>query len=585
LKKALCVVLIIFLLTPPLRADTVSMSFSNVPVGYLFQNLGRLYGVSFSISSTAAAKVVSVEITDVEFDKALEIIAASAGVVVEQSGKGIYIVRAFGEDTEGVSQEEKKRKEQEKRLQGAVMESITTKFVGAKEVQEALENVFGEEFKSLVSVSQLAGDDEKEINYNSLVIYASSPEILKTVKEVITQIDRPKPMVEMEALFVELTMNENEDLGANWNIMTEPLKFQEEAPAQNPENDPMKYYTTRFGQFWRISPWEAEATLTALHGTGRGRVLANPKVRVMSGRKATFISETQMPILTKDGDGEINTEWKNVGISLEMLPVVLDDGSIYITVTPRASSIVGEQRLGDVTAPIISERRVETQMILSPKETIVIGGLINDRDIKSMSKVPILGDIPLFGELFKSTNTETERSTVIVFLRPSIVELYSGSGLPERLSKKYEDLTVDIKPVTKAPEKKTDIDTLIAQIISTDSEDVAPQAASEVTTSEVENTIQTEKETVEATTEEPKKVPRSEEEYQKKWQAMVESLKKPEEAKEPANSEEVKEDKEAGSEETKPTEKPEEDKPSEPEQKEDKTKDKPEEPAWVPPLK
>ena len=584
LKKVLCVILMVFLLAPPLRADTVSMSFSNVPVGYLFQNLGKLYGVSFSISAAAAAKVVSVEITDVEFDKALEIIAASAGVVVEQSGKGIYVVRAFGEDTEGVSQEEKKRKEQEARLQGAVMESITTKFVGAKEVQEALENVFGEEFKSLVSVSQLAGDDEKEINYNSLVIYASSPEILKTVKEVIAQIDRPKPMVEMEALFVELTMNENEYLGANWNIMTEPLKFQEEAPAQNPENDPMKYYTTRFGQFWRISPWEAEATLTALHGTGRGRVLANPKVRVMSGRKATFVSETQMPILTKDGDGEINTEWKNVGISLEMLPVVLDDGSIYITVTPRASSIVGEQRLGDVTAPIISERRVETQMILSPKETIVIGGLINDRDIKSMSKVPILGDIPLFGELFKSTNTETERSTVIVFLRPSIVELYSGSGLPERLSKKYEDLTVDIKPVTKAPEKKTDIDTLIAQIISTDSEDVAPQAASEVTTSEVENTIQTEKETVEATTEEPakpKKAPRSEEEYQKKWQAMVESLKKSEEAKEPANSEEAKseEDKEVGSEEAKPTETPKEDKPSEPKE------DKPEEPAWVPPLK
>ena len=252
---------------------------------------------------------------------------------------------------------------------------------------------------------------------------------------------------------------------------------------------------------------------------------------------------------------------------------------------------MGEQRLGDVTAPIISERRVETQMILSPKETIVIGGLINDRDIKSMSKVPILGDIPLFGELFKSTNTETERSTVIVFLRPSIVELYSGSGLPEELSKKYEDLTVDIKPIAKTPEKTSekDIDKLIAQI--TDSKDVINTAAEE-SSSEVKDVSQDVKEIVKEAAEivpeenaKPKKTPRSEEEYQKKWQAMVESLKKSEETEEPANSEEVKEDKEAGSEETKPTEKPEEDKPSEPEQKEDKTKDKPEEPAWVPPLK
>jgi type IV pilus assembly protein PilQ len=513
LKKTLCIFLMIFFLATPLYADTVSMSFSNVPVGYLFQNLGKLYGVSFSISSAAAARVVSVEITDVEFDKALEIIAASAGVTVTESGKGVYIVRALGEETEGVSQEEKKRKEQEKRLQGAVMESVTTKFVGAKEVQEALEEIFDEDFKSLVSVSQLAGDDEKEINYNSIVIYASSPEILATVKDVIAQIDRQKPMVEMEALFIELTMNDNKDIGANWDVMTNPLKFQEEAPAQNPDNDPMKYFTSRFGQFWRISPWEAEATIDALHGTGSGRVLANPKVRVMSGRKATFVSETQMPIMTKDGDGEINTEWKNVGISLEMLPVVLDDGEIHITVTPRASSIVGEKRLGEVSAPIISERRVETEMLLHPEETIVIGGLINDRDIKSMSKVPVLGDIPLFGELFKSTNTETERSTVVVFLRPTIVEPYSGPGMPAGLAKKYDDLTVDIKPIP----------------------------ASENILVENDNSL-----TESAETSQKTRTPRSDEEYERKWQEMVESLEKKaskESEKAPEKKLEVKEEK------------------------------------------
>lgn len=525
LKKSLCIFLTIFFFVSPLYADTVSMSFSNVPVGYLFQNLGKLYGVSFSISAAAAARAVSVEITDVEFNKAIEIISASAGVVVTKAGEGIYIVRAIGEETEGVSQEEKKRQEQERRLQGAILESITTKFVGAKEVQKALEDVFGEDFKSLVSVSQLAGDDEDEINYNSLVVYASSPEILKTVKDVIAQIDKQKPMVEMEALFIELTMNDNKDIGADWNVMTSPLKFQEEAPAQNPENDPMKYYTSRFGQFWRISPWEAEATISALQGTGTGRVLANPKVRVMSGRKATFVSETQMPILTKDSDKDINTEWKNVGVSLEMLPVVLDDGMIHMTVTPRASSIVGEKRLGDVTAPIISERRVETEMLLHPEETIVIGGLINDRDVKNMSKVPVLGDIPLFGELFKSTRTETERSTVIVFLRPNIVEFYSSSGLPEELERKYNDLTVEIKPITSKEKGKDD---------------------------------------------EPKqKTKKSEEEYEKKWQELVESLEKTEEVqkKDPEKTEDIK--------------MPEKVKQEEP--NETKTPEK--EPVWVPPLK
>jgi len=574
LKKFVLVSVFFLLLTLPACADTVSMSFSNVPVGYLFQNLGKLYGVSFSISSAAAAKVVSVELNDVDFKKALEVIAQSAGVDIVESGKGVYIVRVPGEDTEGVSADEKKRKEQERRLQGAVMESLTTKFVGAKEVQKALQDIFGEDFKSLVSVSQIAGEDDKAVNYNSIVVYASSRDILNTVKSVVAQIDRPKPMVEMEALFIELTANGDKNIGVDWNVMTNPLKFQEEAPAQNPENDPMKYYTARFGSFWRISPWEAEATISALYSSGHGRVLANPKVRVMSGRKAAFVSETQMPILTKDSDGEINTEWKNVGISLEMLPVVLDDGTIYIKVTPRASSIVGEKRLGDVSAPIISERRVETEMILKPDETLVIGGLINDRDIKSMSKVPVLGDLPLFGELFRSTSSETERSTVIVFLRPKIVQAYSGLNMPKDLLDRYEDTTVEIKPERSLQEKSPSQDIQDKQYPSKQkSDEEYKKKWEELIKSKqpAEKIGEPEKQDKQKESEkQPEKIEESEKpkEPEKQSEKQVEKQKEPEKQPEkPREPEKIKEP----------------EKPKEPEKQPEKPKE-PEKP-WVPPLK
>jgi len=77
-----------------------------------------------------------------------------------------------------------------------------------------LQDIFGEDFKSLVSVSQIAGDDDKAVNYNSIVVYASSREILNTVKSVVAQIDRPKPMVEMEALFIELTANDDKNIAS-----------------------------------------------------------------------------------------------------------------------------------------------------------------------------------------------------------------------------------------------------------------------------------------------------------------------------------------------------------------------------------
>jgi len=514
------------------------MSFTNVPVGYLFQNIGKMYGVSFSISAAAAAKTVSVELTDVNFEQALEMISQSAGVKITKAAEGLYIVRAAEEETEGVSKEEKAKKEQEDRLNNAVMEAVTTKFVNADDIQTALDELFGEDFDSLVSISKLS--EEEDRNYNSVVIYASTPQIMETVKKVIQQIDRPKPLVEIEALFVELTITDNKQIGVDWNPMTNPLKFQEEAPAQNPKNDPMKYYTARFGQFWRVSPWEMEATLQALSGAGHGRVLADPKVRVMSGRKAMFVSETQMPILTKDSEDDINTEWKNIGISLEILPVVLDDGTIYMEVIPKASAIVGEKRLGDVTAPIISERRVETEMLLKPDETIVIGGLINDRDIKNMSKVPILGDIPLFGELFRSTRTEIEKSTVIVFLRPKIIEDYMGANIPQDIRSHWEKSTAEVVPTKNPEEVLSKLRREVEQDKPAEPAPVKPQEPVEqdkpaepisVKPEEPqEKTISLEKiivksETVEQQQEKVNKPRRSDEEYEAKWQALLEQYK------------------------------------------------------------
>ena len=87
LRKFVCIFILLFFFSVPVFADTVSMSFSNVPVGYLFQNLGKLYGVSFSISAAAAGKMVSVELTDVGFEEALEMIASSAGVTITKKRK------------------------------------------------------------------------------------------------------------------------------------------------------------------------------------------------------------------------------------------------------------------------------------------------------------------------------------------------------------------------------------------------------------------------------------------------------------------------------------------------------------------
>ena len=139
-------------------------------------------------------------------------------------------------------------------------------------------------------------------------------------------------------------------------------------------------------------------------------------------------------------DCDVKTEYKHVGISLEVLPVVLADGTIQLAVTPRVSSITGEKTLGNTTAPIIEERKESTMVFLDPGEVMVIGGLMTDREIRSSSRVPVLWQIPLFGELFRSEKKSTERSTVNVMLRAVLVEDSVMSGMDSRSADAVRDI-------------------------------------------------------------------------------------------------------------------------------------------------
>jgi len=407
------------------------MSFVEAPVGYILQSLGRMYGFNFSISSGAAAKKVSIELNSVTFEDALNMICEASGVKVTESGSNLFIVRSKEEDNSLVPEAEREDKRKEEKMTSSVMEVVSVKYVSVADIESTIKNTFVGEESSLVKISKVESEDTR--SYNNLVITAVNRNILDTVKKVISTIDKPRPMVEIEVLFVELIRSNDSSTGIDWNLSTAPFKWEEGASggaggAGGEEGDEPSGGTDstfepfRFGTFYRLTPWQAEAVLSAIQGNSKSRVLADPKIRVMSGRKALFASETQVPILSRNSDGDVNTEWKNVGINLEILPVVLDDGSIHLQTVPRASSITGEKRLGDVVAPVISERKAETEVLMHPGETMVIGGLMNDKEVRSLSKVPLLSDIPLLGALFKSERKENEKSTVVIFLRPNLVK-------------------------------------------------------------------------------------------------------------------------------------------------------------------
>jgi len=177
-----------------------------------------------------------------------------------------------------------------------------------------------------------------------------------------------------------------------------------------------------------VSSIDFELLVRALEAQGRLEVLSRPQLTVRDNEKAHFqvgqnIGLTDSQQILGNGNTQTNVRREDVGIILDVTPSVSDDGYIRMDVQPTISSLSDKvtQISENVFSSIIDKRDVKTVVTVKDGETIVLGGLIQNREQDSKTKVPFIGDIPIIGELFKSdkyTNTKTE---LLVLLTPRII--------------------------------------------------------------------------------------------------------------------------------------------------------------------
>lgn len=161
------------------------------------------------------------------------------------------------------------------------------------------------------------------------------------------------------------------------------------------------------------------ATLKLLQESGSAEVLSNPKLITKSGSKARFLVGGEFPIAVSGVTGG-KVEWKEYGIITEVLPKILQDNKIDLTIETELSRLDWTR---DVQGfPIIAKRQAKSYVILKNQQTIVIAGLIENYKDKTTSGIPILQDIPILGTLFKNTKTIDNKTNVLIFVTPKIIE-------------------------------------------------------------------------------------------------------------------------------------------------------------------
>ncbi|MFC1494457.1 type II secretion system secretin GspD [Thermodesulfobacteriota bacterium] len=265
---------------------------------------------------------------------------------------------------------------------------------------------------------------EADEDTNSLIIM-TTPANYEKVKRVLNELDKPVPQVLIKVLLAEVTHDGSMDWGAEFSFI-------------DTLDDVDVNVTTRdFGvgsltngylaTFDNVMDGAINFKLRALEKEGKLNILSRPYILASNNQTATITVGNEVPFIrdtrTTETGQTINTiEYEDIGIILEVTPYINEEGLVIMDLNQEISAISGESVpiSETVDASVFAKRSSENRVIARNGQTVVIGGLMEDRLTKTVSKVPILGDIPLLGLLFRGIKEDTTKTELLIFLTPTV---------------------------------------------------------------------------------------------------------------------------------------------------------------------
>ena len=292
------------------------------------------------------------------------------------------------------------------------------------------------------------GQIQADPSTNSLIITASEPQY-RQLRAVIDKLDGRRAQVMVESLIVEVNADKAAEFGIQWqtaiggrgaigtnsslagaNILSLSAATAAGTPAQ-----PSTGFNIGLGT--RINGLNALGLVARfLESNGEGNVLSTPNLLTLDNEEAKIVIGQNVPFVTgqytNTGSSTSTVspfqtiERKDVGLTLRVRPQISENGTVKMTIFQEVSSVLAST-VNNANGPTTSKRSIESNVLVDDGSIIVIGGLLQDEYSRSTEKVPGLGDVPIFGNLFKSEVRSRKKTNLMVFLRPVVVRDNSGS--------------------------------------------------------------------------------------------------------------------------------------------------------------
>ncbi len=418
---------------PQYKGERLTLNFQNIDVRAVLQVLADFSGFNIVVSDTVQG-TITLRLVDVPWDQALDIILQNKKLDKRQQGNVIWVAPA-----QEIAEQEKVRLDalnQSIEKGVLVTESFQVNYHSAAEIYAMISNDNtgggggGSNTKKMLSDRGMATFDMRT---NKLFI-TDVEERLQAVRELLKQIDVPPRQVVIEARILEVSSNFNKEIGAKLSFDDARIRSLGNGAlfTVGPFNRPFFQQNTnvRAGQFstFALSIFNRSATrflnleLNLAEVTGKSRIVSNPKIMTANNIEARIAVGQEIPYVTTVTANNMttpNVQFKEAVLELRVTPVLTPDGRIRMKVVVHddqpdySRSIQGN--------PPIRKREVVSDVLVDNGGTVVLGGLFQESETNGVDQVPWLGDVPVFGNLFRNKSNSATRTELMVFLTPRIV--------------------------------------------------------------------------------------------------------------------------------------------------------------------
>jgi type IV pilus assembly protein PilQ len=432
---------------PVFKGERISLSFQSIEVRSLLQIIADVAGTNMVISDSVSGEV-AMRLQNVPWDQALDIVLTTRGLAMRQQGNVMLVAPL--EEVAAREQAELEAEAQKVQLARLHTELVQVNYARAIDLAQLVSA--GE--TSLLSERGRVTVDERT---NTLIVLDTRDKLAE-VRRLVDRLDVPVRQVLIESRIVVASDNFRRDIGARFgvtgatgrgndglittsgtNVGTDPIVNSFIANQGFPVTPPalaLNRYNVNLpanpaaGQAGSIglailgSDFLIDLELSALQTEGRGEVISTPRVITANGKQALIEQGREIPFQTTEGGNQnASVQFKKAVLSLSVTPQITPDNRILMDLDVT-NDTVGENVpvAGGGTAPSIDTRRVTTQVLVRTGDTIVLGGVFEQSTQEGRSKVPLLGDIPLLGVLFRSTTRESIKRELLIFVTPKMIQ-------------------------------------------------------------------------------------------------------------------------------------------------------------------